>query len=163
MTRFQLLVTLTQLLIFYCFPLFFSREIFPFSAYFFLHVHTALKLLLIKFNTRTQGKNIPLELQRCRFENFGVLSTILTKICYVKFYFNYWPKNKLHRNLFDRVKFEKKAVTAANSVLNYKKCRNQHCRSSSVKYTEMLTKTTDSSNFMLQICQLGVKTRRTSS
>jgi len=51
--------------------LFFSRENFPFSAYFLLHVHTGLnfqtgmyerakvQLLLIKFNTRTPGKNIP--------------------------------------------------------------------------------------------------------
>ena len=41
-TRFQLLETLTQLLTFHCFPLFFSCEIFPFSAYFLLHVHTGL-------------------------------------------------------------------------------------------------------------------------
>jgi len=49
----------------------FSREIFPFSAYFLLYVHTGfnfqtstyehakVQLLLIKFNTRTLGKNIP--------------------------------------------------------------------------------------------------------
>jgi len=41
-TRFQLLETLTQLLTFHCFPLFFSCEIFPFSAYVLLHVHTGL-------------------------------------------------------------------------------------------------------------------------
>jgi len=68
-------------------------EIFPFSAglellLFLLHVHTGLnlqtgmfehakvQLLLIKFNTRTPGK-IYLELQRCRFRNFGVLGTTL--------------------------------------------------------------------------------------
>ena len=49
----------------------FSREIFPFSSYFLLHVHTGLnfqtgmyehakvQLLLIKFNARTPEKNIP--------------------------------------------------------------------------------------------------------
>jgi len=49
----------------------FSHEIFPFSAYFLLHVHTGfnfqtgiyehakVQLLLIKFNTRTPGEAIP--------------------------------------------------------------------------------------------------------
>jgi len=47
--------------------------------------------------------------------------------------------------------------------LNYKKCRNPHRWISSVKkYTEMLTKTTGSSNFLFQICQTLVKTGRTS-
>jgi len=41
-TRFQLLETLTQLLIFYCLFLLFSRENFPFAACFLSHVHTGL-------------------------------------------------------------------------------------------------------------------------
>jgi len=41
-TRFQLLETLTQLLIFCCFSLFVSCENFPFSAHLLLHVHTGL-------------------------------------------------------------------------------------------------------------------------
>jgi len=58
------------------------------------------------------------------FETFGVLGTTLTKICYVKFLFELLTENKLHRNLFDRVKFEnrQKAVNAQNCALNYEKC-----------------------------------------
>ena len=41
-TRFQLLETLTQLLIFCCFSLFVSCENFPFSAHLLLHVHNGL-------------------------------------------------------------------------------------------------------------------------
>ena len=82
MTRFLLLETLTKIAYILLFSSVFSREIFPFSAYLLLHVHTGLnfltgmyehakvQLLLIKFNNRTPGKNIPvLELQRCRFRN----------------------------------------------------------------------------------------------
>jgi len=47
--------------------------------------------------------------------------------------------------------------------MTFKKCRNRHRRSSSVKkHTEMWAKTTDSSIFLFHICQPGVKTRRTS-
>jgi len=40
------------------------------------------------------------------FETFEVLGTTLTKICYVKLLFKLLTENKLHRNLFNRVKFE---------------------------------------------------------
>ena len=40
MTRFKLLETLTQLCIFYCFPLISHLTFSPFSAHFLLHVHT---------------------------------------------------------------------------------------------------------------------------
>ena len=67
--RFQLLATLTYLLIFYCFSVFFTWKfpvfcIFPFacSHRFDLskrYEHAKVQRLLIKFNTRTPGKNIP--------------------------------------------------------------------------------------------------------
>ena len=78
--RFQFLATLTQLLIFYCFSLFFFTWqftvfcIFPFacSLRFDLsnrYEHANVQSLLIKFNTGTPGKKTYLELQRCRFRN----------------------------------------------------------------------------------------------
>ena len=96
MTRFQLLETLTQLLTFHCFLLFFSREIFPFSACFLLRVHIGLNfqtsmyehtkvLLLTKCNTRTPGKYMPWD--PGDVDTFGVLGTTLTKVCYVKLLF----------------------------------------------------------------------------
>jgi len=68
--RFPLLETLTQLLIFYCFFfVFLTWKFSVFCIYLFACSHpfelsnrygyAKVQLLLIKFNTRTPGKNIP--------------------------------------------------------------------------------------------------------
>ena len=91
MTRFQSLETLTQLLIFYCFSLFFSCENFPFSSFcIFTSVLSFRQVWICKSSTtadkhKNSGEKHTLSSSDIDFETFGVLGTTLNEICYVKF------------------------------------------------------------------------------